>query len=134
MTLPDALKIGKTHKGEGHSLVDTFIFIPISTLRIERKEVQMLYWAIVFLVVAIIATVFGFGVIAGTTAWIAKVLFIVFLILFVVSLIFGRRGKPPVRGLLSSLMPFASRAKEIMSRHSSFFKLPGLLSASGMRV
>ncbi len=56
----------------------------------------MLYWAIVFLVVAIIAAVFGFGVIAGTAAWIAKVLFIVFLILFVVSLVFGRRGTPPV--------------------------------------
>lgn len=56
----------------------------------------MLYWAILFLVVAIIAAFFGFGVIAGTAAWIAKVLFVVFLILFVVSLIFGRRGTPPV--------------------------------------
>jgi uncharacterized membrane protein YtjA (UPF0391 family) len=35
-------------------------------------------------------------VVAGTAAWIAKVLFIVFLALFVASLIFGRRGTPPV--------------------------------------
>jgi uncharacterized membrane protein YtjA (UPF0391 family) len=45
----------------------------------------MLHYAIVFLVVAIIAAVLGFGVIAGTAAWIAKLLFIVFLILAVVS-------------------------------------------------
>jgi uncharacterized membrane protein YtjA (UPF0391 family) len=45
----------------------------------------MLHYAIVFLVVAIIAAVLGFGVIAGTAAWIAKILFVVFLILAVVS-------------------------------------------------
>ena len=50
----------------------------------------MLGWAITFLVIALIAAVLGFGVIAGTAAWIAKVLFIVFLVLFVVSLVFGR--------------------------------------------
>lgn len=50
----------------------------------------MLSWALTFLVVAIIAAVLGFGVIAGTAASIAKILFLVFLVLFVVSLIFGR--------------------------------------------
>ncbi len=55
----------------------------------------MLYYALVFLVVALIAGVLGFGVVAGTAAWIAKVLFVVFLILFVISLISGR-GKPAV--------------------------------------
>jgi uncharacterized membrane protein YtjA (UPF0391 family) len=51
----------------------------------------MLSWALVFLVVAIVAAIFGFGVIAGTAASIAKILFFVFLVLFVVSLLFGRR-------------------------------------------
>ncbi len=51
----------------------------------------MLGWAIFFLIVAIVAAVLGFGVIAGTAAWIAKVIFIIFLIIFVLSLIFGRR-------------------------------------------
>ena len=51
----------------------------------------MLSWAIIFLVIALIAGVLGFGVVAGTAAWIAKVLFVVFLILFLVSLIGGRR-------------------------------------------
>ena len=46
----------------------------------------MLHYAIIFFVIAIIAAVLGFGVIAGTAAWIAKVLFVVFLILAVLSL------------------------------------------------
>src|SRR5205823_13698779 len=54
----------------------------------ERK--RMLSWAITFLVIAIIAAVLGFGGIAGTAAGIAKVLFFVFLVLFVISLFFGR--------------------------------------------
>lgn len=51
----------------------------------------MLGWAIFFLIVAIVAAVLGFGVIAGTAAWIAKVLFVVFLVIFILALIFGRR-------------------------------------------
>jgi len=50
----------------------------------------MLRWAIGFLIVALIAGALGFGEIAGTASGIAKILFVVFLILFVVSLIFGR--------------------------------------------
>ena len=38
------------------------------------------------------AALLGFGSIAGTAAWIAKVLFVVFLVLFLVSLIGRRRG------------------------------------------
>jgi len=51
----------------------------------------MLNLAIFFLVVAIIAAILGFGVIAGTAATIAKFAFFVFLVLFIVSLLFGRR-------------------------------------------
>jgi uncharacterized membrane protein YtjA (UPF0391 family) len=50
----------------------------------------MLSYAITFLIIALIAGVLGFGVVAGTAAMIAKVCFVVFLILFVVSLIRGR--------------------------------------------
>lgn len=54
----------------------------------------MLYYAIVFFVIALIAAALGFGGIAGAATGIAKILFFVFLILFVASLIFGglRRG------------------------------------------
>jgi uncharacterized membrane protein YtjA (UPF0391 family) len=51
----------------------------------------MLSWALTFLIVALIAGALGFGGIAGTAAGIAKLLFVVFLILFAVSLIFGQR-------------------------------------------
>lgn len=54
----------------------------------------MLSWAITFLIIALIAGVLGFGVVAGTAAWIAKVLFVVFLVLFIVSLVSGRRATP----------------------------------------
>jgi uncharacterized membrane protein YtjA (UPF0391 family) len=55
------------------------------------EEFAMLYWAAVFFVVALIAAVFGFGGIAASAVGVAKILFFVFLILAVVSLIFGRR-------------------------------------------
>lgn len=51
----------------------------------------MFGWAITFLIVAIIAAALGFGGLAGTAAWAAKIVFIVGLILFVLSLIFGRK-------------------------------------------
>ena len=47
----------------------------------------MLRWALTFLVVAIIAAVFGFTGIAGAATDIARTLFFVFLILLVVSAI-----------------------------------------------
>ena len=61
------------------------------------EESNMLRWTLLFLVVAIIAAVFGFGGIAADAAWIARVLFVVFLILFLISLVFGgwRGGVPP---------------------------------------
>jgi len=52
----------------------------------------MLHYAIVFLVIALVAALFGFGVIASTAAGIAKILFLVFLVLFIVSLLMGRRA------------------------------------------
>jgi uncharacterized membrane protein YtjA (UPF0391 family) len=57
----------------------------------------MLRWAIIFLVIALVAGVLGLAHVEWLSAQIAWVLFVVFLILFVVSLIFGRRGGvPPV--------------------------------------
>lgn len=47
----------------------------------------MLGWALTFLVVALIAGVLGFTTIAGTAIGVAKILFFVFLVLFVVSLV-----------------------------------------------
>ena len=52
----------------------------------------MLRWAIIFLIVALIAAVFGFTGIAADAAWIAKILCVIFLVLFLISLVMGRRG------------------------------------------
>ena len=47
----------------------------------------MLGWALTFLVIALIAAVFGFGGLAGASVGIAKMLFFVFLVLFVISMV-----------------------------------------------
>ena len=47
----------------------------------------MLRWTLIFLVVALIAALFGFGEIAAGAAAIAKVIFFIFLVLFVITLI-----------------------------------------------
>jgi uncharacterized membrane protein YtjA (UPF0391 family) len=49
----------------------------------------MLRWAVIFLLVAIIAGVFGFAGIMVAAAGIAKILFYLFLVLFLVSLLGG---------------------------------------------
>ena len=56
-----------------------------------KKEEDMLSWTITFLVIALVAALLGFGGIAGAAAGIAKILFFVFLIAFVVTLVMGRR-------------------------------------------
>jgi uncharacterized membrane protein YtjA (UPF0391 family) len=52
----------------------------------------MLKAAIVFFVIAIVAAVLGFGALADTSASIAKLAFIVFLVLSIASFFFGRRA------------------------------------------
>ena len=47
----------------------------------------MLGWALTFLIVALIAGVLGFTTIAGTAIGVAKILFYVFLVRFLVSLV-----------------------------------------------
>ncbi len=49
----------------------------------------MLHYAAVFFIIALIAAVFGFGGIAAGATEIAKILFFVFLIGFVISLVMG---------------------------------------------
>jgi uncharacterized membrane protein YtjA (UPF0391 family) len=55
-------------------------------LRNPQGGKPMLYWSLMFLIVALVAAVFGFGGIASTAAGIAQILFIVALVLFIVSL------------------------------------------------
>ncbi|HEY6256801.1 MAG TPA: DUF1328 domain-containing protein [Xanthobacteraceae bacterium] len=56
----------------------------------------MLGWALTFLIIALIAAVLGFGGIAGFAVELAKIVFFVAIVLFVISAIFGLvRGRSP---------------------------------------
>jgi uncharacterized membrane protein YtjA (UPF0391 family) len=56
---------------------------------------MMLYWAAVFFIIALLAAVFGFTGISVAAAGIARVLFFIFIVLFIISLIFGVRARRP---------------------------------------
>jgi uncharacterized membrane protein YtjA (UPF0391 family) len=67
--------------------------LAIMAFRLRYLEVKsMLRWTLVFLLVALVAGALGFYGLEGTAMWIAKVLFLVFLILFIITLVMGRRG------------------------------------------
>ena len=55
----------------------------------------MLSWALAFLVIAIVAAIFGFTGIAAASVGIAKVLFFVFLVIFLVTLFMGYLRRAP---------------------------------------
>lgn len=56
----------------------------------------MLRWAVVFFVIALISGVLGFGGIAAGAVEIARILFVVFLVLFIVAaLVHAIRGRSP---------------------------------------
>lgn len=53
----------------------------------------MIYWAVIFFVIAIVAAIFGFSGIAHDSAYIAKILAVIGIILAVLSWIFHRRAR-----------------------------------------
>jgi uncharacterized membrane protein YtjA (UPF0391 family) len=57
----------------------------------------MLGWVVTFLIVALIAGILGFGGVAGASIEIAKIIFFIAIVLFVVSAIIGvARGRTRV--------------------------------------
>jgi uncharacterized membrane protein YtjA (UPF0391 family) len=63
----------------------------------KTEEPTMLSWVVTFLVIALIAGILGFGGIAGASIEIAKIIFFVALILFLVSAVVGlARGRTRV--------------------------------------
>jgi uncharacterized membrane protein YtjA (UPF0391 family) len=65
------------------------VVLLIAPVASSHEESKMLYWAAVFFVIAIIAALFGFGGIAAGATSIAQVLFGLFLLIAVISLILG---------------------------------------------
>jgi uncharacterized membrane protein YtjA (UPF0391 family) len=53
----------------------------------HRKEADMLGWALVFFIVALVAGYFGFIGLSGALASIAQILFVIFLVLLVISFV-----------------------------------------------
>lgn len=53
----------------------------------------MLYWALIFFLIAMATAIVGFGGISAVALLIAKILFFVFLLLFLISLIIGLNGR-----------------------------------------
>jgi uncharacterized membrane protein YtjA (UPF0391 family) len=53
----------------------------------------LLSWTVIFLLIAVVAGLFGFGVIASAAAGIAQIIFFLFLVLFVVALLRGWRPR-----------------------------------------
>lgn len=53
---------------------------------------MLLRWALIFLVIGLIAAAFGFGGVAQTSAGIARILFFVFIILFILALLGYNQG------------------------------------------
>jgi uncharacterized membrane protein YtjA (UPF0391 family) len=59
---------------------------------LHRGRFIMLHWSLVFLVFALIAAVLGFGGLAGAAVGIAKILFFVFLVIWLIAFLTGRRA------------------------------------------
>jgi uncharacterized membrane protein YtjA (UPF0391 family) len=57
----------------------------------------MLRWAVIFLIIALVAALFGFTDIAAASAGIAKILFGIFLFIFLVALVLGLTGASRLR-------------------------------------
>ena len=65
--------------------------VPMAHVSPIPLEFIMLRWAIGFLLIALVAAILGFTALEGTAMWAAKITFVVFVILFVVSLVFNGR-------------------------------------------
>jgi uncharacterized membrane protein YtjA (UPF0391 family) len=63
----------------------------------ESKDLDMLGWVVTFLIIALIAGILGFGGIAGASIEIAKIIFFIAIVLFLVSAVVGvARGRTRV--------------------------------------
>ncbi len=72
----------------------------------------MLRMAVVFLIIALIAAFMGFGLVADFSYTAAKVLFFVFLVLAILSLIGGAVRRPLDEGAAPSVRAFSSKHEE----------------------
>jgi uncharacterized membrane protein YtjA (UPF0391 family) len=66
----------------------------ISKQKILSEDLIMLSWVVTFLIIALIAGILGFGGVAGASIEIAKIIFFIAVVLFLVSAVVGlARGR-----------------------------------------
>jgi two-component system KDP operon response regulator KdpE len=74
-------------------------FVPLYSIK-DKRRINMLNYIVVFFILAVIAAFLGFGGLAASFAGVAKILALVFVILFVASLVYsvitGRRTRQPL--------------------------------------
>jgi uncharacterized membrane protein YtjA (UPF0391 family) len=74
-----------------------FSFARMSKLKVDKEERVMFGWVVTFLIVALIAGILGFGGVAGASIEIAKIIFFIAVVLFLISAVFGLvRGRTNV--------------------------------------
>ena len=65
----------------------------------ERDDtMSLLKWALIMLIVSLVAALFGFTDLAAASADVARVLFYIFLVIFLVLLVLGLAGARAMRG------------------------------------
>jgi len=65
----------------------------------QRTEIMsLLKWALIMLVVSLVAALFGFTDLAAASAEVARVLFYIFLVIFLVLLVLGLMAGRAARG------------------------------------
>jgi uncharacterized membrane protein YtjA (UPF0391 family) len=65
--------------------------------KVQTEVLTMLSWVVTFLVIALIAGILGFGGVAGVSIEIAKTIFFIAVVLFLVSAVVGlARGRSRV--------------------------------------
>jgi uncharacterized membrane protein YtjA (UPF0391 family) len=70
---------------------------PMLKRKLENRGLIMLSWVVTFLIVALIAGILGFGGIAGASIEMAKIVFFIAVVLFLVSAVVGlARGRTRV--------------------------------------
>jgi len=65
------------------------IKVRINSISKSLNTKAMLRYAVIFFIIAVVAAIFGFGGIAAGAASIAKILFYIFVVLFLITIIFG---------------------------------------------
>ena len=85
------------HREHTEDLLQRHTLLHFFRISAENKSVNrslpMLHYAVVFFVIALIAALFGFGGIASSAVGIAKILFVIFVVLAVASFLFGLISK-----------------------------------------